>query len=169
MAGYDQGETPLMVHDLLPGDYEVIMNLARYKRKIETITVTAEPRQKYTITMEPIVGYVSISSTPPAAEVFLDGEPIGKTPVLTKMLQVGPYSYEIKHPDYYPVSNDFLMEENFKLEFEHELRPMEAKLTVTSRPSSANIWLNNISQSQRTPADLVLRPGRYLVSVRRMR
>lgn len=165
MAGYDQGETPVMVHDLLPGDYEVIMNLDRYKRKIETITVTAEPRQKYTITMEPIVGYVSISSTPPAAEVFLDEEPIGKTPVLTKMLQVGPYSYEIKHPDYYPVSNDFLMEENFKLEFEHELRPIEAKLTVTSRPSSANIWLNNISQSQRTPADLVLRPGRYLVSV----
>lgn len=164
MAGHDQGYTPVTIYGLQPGSYEVIMNLDKYRRKIETITVTEAVEQKFTIEMEPIVGDVSISSTP-EAEVFLDGELIGKTPILKKVLQVGSYSYEIKHPDYYPVKKDFLMEENFKLEFEHELRPMESQLTVTSRPSSANIWLNNIAQAQRTPASIVLRPGRYLVSV----
>ena len=164
MAGHDQGYTPVTIYGLQPGSYEVIMNLDRYRRKIETVTVTEALEQKFTMEMEPIVGDVTISSTP-EAEVFLDGELIGKTPILKKVLQVGSYSYEIKHPDYYPVKNDFLMEENFKLEFEHELRPMESQLTVTSRPSSANIWLNNIAQSQRTPASIVLRPGRYLVSV----
>ena len=164
MAGDDQGQTPVTIYGLQPGQYEVIMNLDKYKRKIETITVTQDAEQKFTIAMEPIIGDVSISSTP-EADVFLNGELIGKTPILKKVLQVGSYSYEIKHPDYYPVKKDFLMEENFKLEFEHELRPLESQLTVTSRPSSANIWLNNIAQAQRTPASIVLRPGRYLVSV----
>ncbi len=165
MAGYDQGLTPVVVSDLLPGRYEVILNLDRYKRKIQEIQVTDAPGQSFTFTMEPVVGTVSISSDPPDAEVILDGKNLGKTPILKKVLQVGPYSYEIKHPDYYPVSNSFLMEDNFNLEFNHELRPLEAELTVISRPSSANIWLNNVSQSQKTPSKLVLRPGRYLVSV----
>lgn len=165
MAGYDQGQTPVEVYDIAPGDYEVVLHQDRYKRKIEQIHVTDQPRQTFTIEMEPIIGSVTINSNPPEAEVFLDGEHIGKTPIFNKVLQVGPYTYELKHPDYYPVTNTFQMEENFKLDYNHDLRPLEAKLTVLSRPSSANIWLNNISQAQRTPAEMTLRPGSYLVSV----
>ena len=165
MAGYDQGFTPVEIPGIEPGEYEVVLRQDRYRRKIETVTVTDAPRQTFTIAMEPIMGYLSVSSTPQDAEVYLDGEMIGKTPLIRKALQVGPYSYELRHPDHYPVSNSFVMEDNFKMEFTHEMRPMEAELTVLSRPSSASIWLNNIQQSQRTPAQIVLRPGRYLISV----
>lgn len=165
MAGYDRGTTPVEVPDIEPGGYEVVLHQDRYKRKIELINVTDEPVQSFTIEMEPLVGFFSVTSAPPEAEVFLNGESVGKTPLLRKVLQVGSYTYEIKHPDYYPVTSDFVMEENFNLIYNHDLRPIEAKLTVLSRPSSANIWLNNILQPRNTPAEMVLRPGRYLVSV----
>lgn len=165
MAGYEWGETPVEIPLIEPGEYEVVLRLDRYKRQIEPITVTAESSQTFTITMEPIVGYLSIASTPPDAEVYLEGELIARTPLIRKTLQVGTYSYELKHPDYYPVTNTFVMEDNFKMEFSHELRPLEAELTILSRPSSANIWLNNILQTQTTPAQLKLRPGQYLVSI----
>lgn len=165
MAGYDRGQTPVEIPDLLPGDYEVVLHQDRYKRKIQQVKVTDQPTQTITIEMEPILGSVTINSDPPEAEVFLNGEHIGKTPIFNKVLQVGEYSYELKHPDYYPVTNSFKMEENFQLDYNHKLRPLEAKLTVLSRPSSANIWLNNILQALKTPAEMVLRPGRYLVSV----
>ena len=45
MAGYDQGQTPVTIYGLQPGQYEVIMNLDKYKRKIETITVTQDAEQ----------------------------------------------------------------------------------------------------------------------------
>lgn len=165
MDGYDRGTTPVEISDIEPGGYEVVLHQDRYKRKIAAINVTQEPVQSFTVEMEPLLGSFSVTSNPPEAEVFLNGEPIGKTPILKKVLQVGPYTYEIKHPDYYPVTSDIVMEENFNLLYNHDLRPIEAKLIVLSRPSSANIWLNNIYQPRTTPAELVLRPGRYLVSV----
>jgi len=164
MMGVDQGVTPVTVHEVPPGDYEVILRLDKYRRAIESIKVTEEPEQIFRIELEPILGFLSITTQPADAEVLLNGESLGKAPIVKHALQVGEYSYEVVHPDYYPVQNTFVMEDNFKMEFTHELRPLESELIVTSRPSSASIWLNNLPQAQKTPAKLVLRPGRYLVS-----
>lgn len=165
MLGIDQGFTPVTIHEVPPGDYEVILRLDKYRRAIEPIQVTDEADQHFTIEMEPILGYLSITTQPADAEVILNGESLGQAPVVKHALQVGEYEYEVIHRDYYPLQNSFTMEDNFKMEFTHELRPLESELIVTSRPSSSSIWLNNIPQAQKTPAKLVLRPGRYLVSV----
>jgi formylglycine-generating enzyme required for sulfatase activity len=165
MMGVDQGNTPVTVHEVLPGDYEVVLRLDKYRRAIEPITVTEEKEQHFSIELEPILGFLSITTQPGDAEVILNDESLGKAPVVKHALQVGEYHYKVVHPDYYPLENSFVMEDNFKMEFTHELRPLESELIVTSRPSSSSIWLNNLPQAQKTPAKLVLRPGRYLVSV----
>ncbi len=164
MAGEDRGPTPVTIEGIAPGDYEIVLRLERYRRIIKPVTVTEEPHQTFLIDLEPLVGFFSVSSEPAGAAVYLDGVHIGASPIVARTLQVGEYSYELRHPDYYPVENAFTMEENFKLEFNHQMRPLEAELTVFSRPSSASIWLNNILQAEKTPAKFVLRPGTYLVS-----
>ncbi len=164
MMGVDRGLTPVKVEGVPQGTYEIFVRHDRYRRAIEDIHVTGEPEQTFIIEMEPIVGFLSINSTPEGAAIFLDGDNIGTTPLVRRTLQVGEYSYELRHPDYYPVSNSFVMEDSFKMEFNHQMRPMEAELTIFSRPSSASIWLNNILQAEKTPANFKLRPGHYLVS-----
>ncbi|MGI6139977.1 MAG: SUMF1/EgtB/PvdO family nonheme iron enzyme [Candidatus Hydrogenedentales bacterium] len=164
MDGFDRGATPVDIPNVRPDTYEIILRQDRYKRKITEITVTEEAVQAFTIQMEPLEGTVSINSVPSDAEVYLDGSLIGTTPILRKVLQVGAYSYELRHPDYFPETNDFRMEENFNLNYNHDLRPVEARLTIHSRPSSAQIWLNNILQRRNTPLELALAPGNYLVS-----
>ena len=165
MSGYEYEATPVTIPNVMPGVYEVILRLERYRRTIEKITVTDESSQTFVIDMAPVTGTLTILSTPPGAPVYLNDEHIGETPVLRRTLQVGEYTYNVRHPDYYPEEKTFVMEDNFNMEFSHTLRPMEAELSVFSRPSSASVWLNNILQVEKTPAKFVLRPGQYLVSV----
>ena len=165
MYGVEHGETPVTITDVAPGEYEVVLRLDRYRRKFEEISVTKEPEQSFVVEMEPITGTLTITSSPEGAEVLLDGEVIGETPIYRHVLQVGEYSYTVNHPHAYPVENTFTLEDGFNMEFSHQLRAMEAELHVHSRPSSADIWLNNIRQGERTPATFRLRPGKYLVSV----
>lgn len=165
MAGFEQGVTPVTVPDMAPGTYDVILRLERYRRTIKEITVTEEGEQEFLIEMAPITGTFSVTTTPSGATVYLDNENIGKTPIEKRVLQVGDYSYQVNHPDYYPEDKAFTVEDNFDMEFSHTLRPMEAELSVFSRPSSSSIWLNNILQPETTPAKFALRPGQYLVSV----
>ncbi|MCK5863077.1 MAG: SUMF1/EgtB/PvdO family nonheme iron enzyme [Candidatus Hydrogenedentes bacterium] len=165
LAGFERGETPVTIVDLPPGTYDVILRLERYRRTIKPITVTGEGEQEFLIQMKPITGTLSVQTTPPGATVYLDGEDIGNTPVVKHVLQIGDYSYEVKSPDHYPEGKAFTVEDNFNMKFAHKLRPMEAELSVFSRPSSASVWLNNILQEEKTPAKFILRPGQYLVSV----
>lgn len=165
MTGIDRGETPAIIDDIPPGAYDVILRRDRYRRTIKEITITEEGEQEFTIEMEPITGTFSVETTPSGATVYLDGEEIGVTPIEKRVLQVGDYTYKVNHADYYPEEKTFTVEDNFNMEFKHKLRPMEAELSVFSRPSSANVWLNNIQRLERTPAKFKLKPGQYLVSV----
>jgi len=165
MIGIEHGVTPVTIPDIPPGNYDVILKMDRYRRAIKPITVTEEGEQEFTIDMEPIMGTLSVQTTPPGAKVILDGKEIGVTPLVKYALQVGDYSYQVNHPDYYPEEKSFTVEDNFNMEFDHQLRPIEAELSVNSRPSSATIWLNNIQQASKTPSKFALKPGRYLVSV----
>ena len=165
VAGLDRGPTPVTVEGLEPGSYDVVLKRDRYKRTIQNIMVKGEPREQFTINMEPLVGYLSLESKPSGADVYLDGEKVGTTPLLNRSLQVGDHSYELRLENYYPVSSSFTAVDNFKHEFRHEFKAMEAELNVFSRPTGAQVWLNNMIQTQITPAKFKLKPGAYLVTV----
>jgi len=165
MVGIEHGVTPVTIPDMPPGTYDVILKMDRYRRTIKPISITEEGEQEFTIDMEPIMGTLSVQTTPPGAKVILDGKEIGVTPLAKHALQVGNYSYQVNHPDYYPEEKTFTVEDNFNMEFDHQLRPIEAELSINSRPSSATVWLNNIQQAAKTPAKFALKPGQYLISV----
>ncbi len=164
IAGEDRGPTPVTVEGLAPGKYEVVLRHSRYKRTIQEIEVKGLPEEQVTVEMQPLTGYLSIESSPIGAEVFLDGEKAGTTPLLSLPLQIGEHSYELRLENYYPLNNTFMVEENFRHEFTHQFKPMEAEIQVFSRPTGAQIWINNILQAQLSPAKFTLPPGSYLVS-----
>ncbi len=151
VAGEDRGATPVTVEGLPPGKYEVLLTLDRYRRTFADIVVKGEPEETFTIPMEPLMGTISVESKPIGADIYVDGKKVGTTPVFGYPLQVGDYSYELRLENYEPQTNAFTIEENFKLEFKHELKPLEAQMEVFSRPTGAKIWINNVAQAQATP------------------
>lgn len=118
----------------------------------------------FVIEMEPVTGFLTVTSEPTEAEVRLgDGTLLGTTPLMKHALPVGEYDVEIVKANYHPRKEHVSVKGYFQYEFRETLDPMLGKLNVYSRPSGATVWVNNLKQPQRTPAVFEIPPGYYLV------
>jgi formylglycine-generating enzyme required for sulfatase activity len=167
LRGIDRGVTPLTIEELTPGFHDILLKKENYKRKALRIEVkNANPEQTFSFDLAPLVGSLWIDSNPSGAAVRLgDGTVLGQTPIAKVQLPIGEYTYEVTKENYYPVSETLSVEENFRYEFMHQLKPREATLWIMSRPSGATIFINNQAQQKTSPARFELRPGTYLAGV----
>lgn len=165
IQGEEKGTTPLTLTGLKPGTLDIVLKKENYKRKAETLILKPGEHTRYTFNLEPLQGYVSFETEPPGADVILDGQVIGKTPIFRYPVPIGSRTYKIELTNYYPVEGNLEIREDFQYPIKYILKPLEATLNVLSRPTGGNIRLNNVPQGQKTPAQFKLPPGEYLVSV----
>lgn len=164
-GGLPGGLTPTTV-ELTPGFVDVLLKRDGFKMATDRIEVRPGPPQEFTIEMNPLVGYLTVESEPTGAEVVLDGTTaLGTAPIYSRDLAVGEHTIELKMPNYFPVTETLTVEEDFKYTKKYVLKPMEATLSLTSRPSGGSIFINNEKQAETTPANFTLMPGPYVISV----
>lgn len=159
-----RGTTPVTVRDLPAGQYYAILTQYGYKRNTKTIAVPDEGDVHVTVEMRPIVGYLSIESTPPGAGVYIDGiQLIGTTPLVAAPVKVGLVNYELRLDKFMPTQGTVEVEEEYRVRKTHILDPMRGGITVTSTPSRSQVYINDIAQEQVTPATFQLAPGTYSI------
>lgn len=165
VAGTPAGPTPCTIA-VQPGFNDVLLKMDRYKLTTQRLDVRAGGQTEFEIEMKPLVGYVTIESEPLGAAIAMDGQAgWGTTPVYSREVPVGQHSFDLSLDAYYPTSDAFAVEEDFKYTKKYVLKPMEAKLSITSRPSGAAIFINNQRQKESSPANFTLMPGEYVISV----
>lgn len=82
------------------GEHFVVVSKEGHKTFEEKIRI--DPGQTITVTAQlPQVGQLQILSTPPGAEVLIDGEVVGPTPVKDYEVDVGQHVVTVRYPDYY--------------------------------------------------------------------
>ena len=166
VAGVASGKTPVVLTDLPPGNALVVMNKEGFRRATKTINVPETGDERIVIELEPLVGYLTLESKPTGAQVYLDGrELLGDTPLVHKPVVVGKHTYELRKEHYKTLSTPLEVQQDYMYTFAHELVPVEASLSVFTRPSNAVVWLNDELQPKKTPAKFDLSPGTYSVRV----
>jgi len=163
--GREYGETPVAIEGLDPGLLDVMLKKPDYRVATDRIRVQEGPAQTFVIEMEPLTGQLSIESDPSGAKVFIDGEFVRETPLVAYDLPVGEHTYELRLENYYAVENTLEVQKDYRYEKRHELKPKEGTILVTSRPTRAQITINNQPQTEETPAKFELDPGTYLIGV----
>lgn len=167
IRGVHHGLTPTTIETLLPGEAVYVhLDKEGYKHASKMIRVPEEGEARFVIPLKPRVGYITVTSRPEGAKVLIDGsELMGRTPVAHQPLLVGEHTYEIRLEDYERVRRTIEVEEDYRYAFNHVLKPLDARLSVFSRPTAAHIWINEEAQDEQTPARFSLSPGTYTISV----
>lgn len=165
LDGRLQGRTPLSL-SVTPGRHEVELRLAGYRSY--RVTVNPKPGDRVQIFAQLVAevqeGTLVVDSSPPGAEVYVDGGLKGRTP-LRLSLKEGTYQVELRLAGYEPYRAAVRVGEGEETRLSVNLRPIRTgELVVETRPVGAEVYVDGRLQG-RTPLRVSLEAGRHEVRV----
>lgn len=169
------GKTPLTV-TLYPGGHTVLVRLAGYNDYSTNIMVNAGQSQQISVTLSTaIYGSITVNSVP-GAKVYMDSTSIGTTNSAGVFQQTGITSgnhlFKVTASGYYDWMNTIYVQANTVTSIPATLTPVGTSptpvqatggLAVSSTPSNAAIYIDNLFRGY-TPATVTeLTPGTHTV------
>ena len=157
--GVDIGLTPLNGVLVESGDHQMTISKERYLDYRETISVEGRSVvQRYQASLEPAWATVSLSTVPAGADVLVDGEIFGTTPVNAEILQ-GRRDLTLKLSGHKAWQDDFdvIAGEVFTIPTV-QLEPADGLVFIRSNPSAASLTIGGDFKGL-TPLEVALAPG----------
>lgn len=157
--GVDIGETPLVDAAIEPGTRRLTLSRDRYLEHNETIEIEGrEVEQTFTTQLNPAWAVVDFRTTPAGAEVLVDGELVGTTPLAAEILQ-GQRDVTLKLSGHKAWQEEFdiIAGQDFAVP-PVALEPADGLVFIRSNPSAASVTVNGEFQGL-TPVEVALPPG----------
>jgi formylglycine-generating enzyme required for sulfatase activity len=156
--GIDIGVTPLQETPVEPGEHTLSISLDRFLDYSQAISIEGRSvAQQFEAVLEPAWAVVSLTTTPAGAEVLVDGELVGTTPLNTEVLQ-GRRDVTLKLSGHKAWQDDFdvIAGEDFVVPLV-ELEPADGLVFIRSNPSAASVTLGGEFKGL-TPLEVALTP-----------
>ena len=121
--------------NLEAGSYIVECRMKDCKPTREEKDITADMNGQ-TLTLpvpQPLTGMLVLNSTPAMAEIYIDGERKGETPMRINKLNVGKHSLRLVKEGYKPLNKSFNIEDGKTLELEEKMEA-EAPIVKPEKP-----------------------------------
>ncbi len=132
-------KTPHTIRDMLIGEYKITLSKTGFMSETRAVTIEEGKTENLTINLGTGMP-INITSTPSGAEVWVDGSPLGKTP-LTATLKLGERSVKLVH-------GTRIVEETIKVvqggRARFEFNVVDGMdVTIVSNPSGAQLFVND--------------------------
>ncbi len=116
-----------------------------------------------------VPGQIAIDSTPPGAQVQLDGrtDPSWITPFTLAGLEAGQHTVTVSKAGYSTDTRTVAVVSGSKAFVTTHLNQLMATLSVTSTPAGANVYIDGKDTGKLTPAQVSVDKGQHLVLVRK--
>ncbi len=160
LDGADIGNTPVSGAQVEAGDYELVVSLDRYQDFSRRISVEGREReQHFEVGLEPAWAEVGLTSDPPGAELLVDGEPAGRTPLVAEIL-AGERLLTLRLPRHKVWQDrlEIIAGEAMRLPLAR-LEPADGLVFIQSEPSGASVTVGGEFKGL-TPLEISLPPGR---------
>ncbi len=130
-----------------PGSYQLNAVAEGYQALQLPFTVGTEDHQLLQLAMEKLPGHLELTTTPEGAEVLIDDEPVGTTPINVRDLTPGTHSLKLSATRYLPIATEVLIEGLDKTQsVSFNLEPAWGHLQLTSTPSGAEVFIDGVTQ-----------------------
>lgn len=134
--------SPIFEKQLPPGEVAIQLNSAFHEPKNIRLTLERAQTVDQVVELVPVKGLISISSTPDNAQVLIDDEVIGNTP-LSVPKEGGKHTIELRLAGYQSVTDSISITQMHKTaEREYNLIPLQALLTVELIPTGGALLVN---------------------------
>lgn len=129
--------------DVQPGDINVAVSHPWYQTQEWQVQAGAAEELSETFTLVPISGELTISSQPSGADVFINNESVGTTPLVIKG-RGGEYSIELKTSGYQTISDVIeVKNQNKKPKRNYLLVPEQGVIQFQLQPQGGLLSINN--------------------------
>jgi formylglycine-generating enzyme required for sulfatase activity len=164
--GVPVGVTPLEMQ-LTAGQRDLEARLTGYNAWHDKLQVTANaPVQLPDVRLTQADGRVDIVSTPAEANVSLDGEFRGRTPLTLKLSPGRAHQLTIAKPGYETASQDVSVAADSGRRLTVDLKAQYGEVAIASKPAGAEIWVDGERRGA-SPATLTLTGVSHDIEMRR--
>ncbi|MGA0168345.1 MAG: PEGA domain-containing protein [Pseudomonadales bacterium] len=142
-----------------PGTIEIKAFAEGYAPIETTVTIEDVPSQSIQLALEPLPGIVTLSANTAGAEILMDGQRVGVTPLERFDVSAGLHKVRLRHPRF--VTGDFEIEvtgRRIEQSFDLNLEPAWAEITVSTTPTAADVAVDDEVLAL-TPATLPILEG----------
>ena len=142
LNGQLKGVAPAIEEALSPGTYEILVDNPYYQPFSTEISIERGLPYPLDVQLQPIQGVANLQSNPSGAQVFLQDQLVGETP-LTINQAGGAYSVRLEYPGYEPIE-DVIEITNIhgSPTRNYQMQPKQAIVTVTAQPENGLLLLN---------------------------
>ncbi len=155
---------PIRVDNLIEGRYNAKLIAGGYVDWQGEIVVLPKMSQSFNIPLIMKPGSMTVSSEPPEAEVYLDNNLAGKTPLTLKEVAEGEHDLRIVKETYKEWSRKVVVRSFQPTDVKVTLEVLPAMIIVRSEPSGADVYFMGrnrgttpVTLSNLTPGEVVLR------------
>ena len=182
--------TPFTVASLSPGKHIISVSKSGYSSEIRSIDVTANSKAALTLHLAAVNALMVVNSTPPGAEVVLDGKPTARITPAQFAVEKGSHTVLLRKQGYLEetVTADLGPGQNFQyspalraLGNAEDIRTVGkfnklfgrggdsnagmGAISVHTQPKGAQVVINQRVLDKLSPVDIMLGPGNYVVDV----
>ncbi len=146
--------TPQTLQNIDPGQHLLEIRKDGCQTQRRTVALMAGEKTTAEFKLEPLKGLVLIQTTPPGAEVDVDGNSSNrKTPLLLTDLSVGDHIVVLRTEGYQPRKLALAINNRTPIKLASDLTSDSATLKVSSEPAGASVLLNGATRGT-TPCTL---------------
>jgi iron(II)-dependent oxidoreductase len=161
--GTERGATPLTVRDLSAGEHIVELILKDYEKWVGKVEIKANRVELVEARLSKETGSLMVISTPPRAEIYVDGKLVGTTPITVEKVEIGEREVRIKRGGFREFVRRVVVIANLTTAVEAALEAV-GTLTVRANVSGASVYIDGVNQGA-ADMSLELSPGTYRVKV----
>ena len=150
---------------LRTGDYRLTAEAEGYYSLEQALTVTDAENQEVHLVLQRLPGKVSFETRPEGAQVLIDGESLGTTPLARQPVPAGAHELRLLAERYLPYREDVdVTGMEVAQTFSVELEPAWANIAISSVPVGATIFVDG-EERGKTPALLEILQGERQVEL----
>lgn len=163
--GQKAGVTPYD-NELAAGNHQLELRKPLYHPDISTFTLDEGKTLQIPRTLKPRFGFLTVTTVPPNASVYVDGKSLGTAPLQRKEMESDRHTLRIELPMYHQANKEFETKDGEEQRITENLKPAFGSLEVQSSPESgAEVFLDGQKVGTTTYSNPQLASGKYLLRV----